>query len=283
MASRELVGRPLVPFFDSDDNVNDSLQFAEGDDEREEMDVDARVWDKSLGYFVYPEQQSTGNRESRTDSGSKLLLTPSMMLSTSAPEQTNSMSANGRSRTSTAAIDGSTRSNSAKRGSRQQKNRPNTPVRKQNGKEGGDDNAKTNSKKGRHKGANANSNGTQGNYANLHAQRQLSASGKWAWSAFQSSPEPDQLPMPPFLTKSLSAPAAASTSTPAPPLPPTPPPMQQVSVPTAPPLPPGQPPLPPGQPPLPPGQPPEMMTPPQSSVELSMTQDLRRMLNIGGG
>ncbi|KUF86602.1 hypothetical protein AM587_10000367 [Phytophthora nicotianae] len=98
MASRDLVGRPLVPFFDSDDNVNDSLQLAEGDDEHEEMDVDARVWDKELGYFVYPSEKqgvTIANRESRTDSGSKLLLTPSMMLSSSAPEHFNFMTANG--------------------------------------------------------------------------------------------------------------------------------------------------------------------------------------------
>lgn len=95
MASQDLVGRPLVPFFDSDENVNDSLQFAEGDDEREEMKVDARVWDKDLGYFVYPSEQqkarstlvsiATESQEPSTDSSSKLLLTPSMMLSSSAP------------------------------------------------------------------------------------------------------------------------------------------------------------------------------------------------------
>jgi hypothetical protein len=103
MATRDLVGRPLVPFFDSDENVNDSMELGEGDDEREEMDVDARVWDKELGYFVYPSEQqaagskpvpiATSNRASRTDSGAKLLLTPSMMLSSSAPERSNSMAA----------------------------------------------------------------------------------------------------------------------------------------------------------------------------------------------
>ena len=98
MASQDLVGRPLVPFFDNDENVNDALQFAEGDDEREEMKIDARVWDKDLGYFVYPSEQPTlvtvgaEPRDSRTDSG-KLLLTPSMMLSSrSAP---NSLVADG--------------------------------------------------------------------------------------------------------------------------------------------------------------------------------------------
>ena len=97
MASSDLVGRPLVPFFDGEENVNHSLQFAEGDNEREEIDVDARVWDKELGYFVYPSEQSRAisdpiaikavDREGRTESGvgSKLLLTPSMVLSSSAP------------------------------------------------------------------------------------------------------------------------------------------------------------------------------------------------------
>ncbi|GMF19128.1 unnamed protein product [Phytophthora lilii] len=258
MASRDLVGRPLVPFFDSDENVNDSLQFAEGDDEREEMDVDARVWDKKLGYFVYPSEQQAAvskpvaiaptNRDSRTDSGSKLLLTPSMMLSSSAPEHLNSMGASGN---------------------------PNS----------------TSSKKGKSKGGNINSHGAQSNdnkqkSRNGKQKEQLSASGKWAWSAFQSSPDPDQLPMPPFLTKPGAGLSNGNTvPAAAPPLPPTPPPAQQANAPTAPPLPPGPPPSQPPMPPLPPmpSAPPEVTNPAPMSIELSMTQDLRRMLNIGGG
>ena len=95
MSSWDLVGRPLVPFFDTEENVNNSLEFAEGHNEREDIDVDARVWDKELGYFVYPSEQSRATsapvaiaavaRECKADSGSKLLLTPSMMLSSSAP------------------------------------------------------------------------------------------------------------------------------------------------------------------------------------------------------
>ncbi|KAE8901732.1 hypothetical protein PF005_g4229 [Phytophthora fragariae] len=301
MASRDLVGRPLVPFFDCDDNVNDALQLAEGDDEREEMDVDARVWDKELGYFVYPSEQqaalaiATTNRESRTNSGSKLLLTPSMMLSSSAPERSNSMAVNGnpvRANTDNTP----TRSSSAKRGSKQ-KSRSNTPARRRKDKDGRDDASKENapaSKKGKNKGGNANSSGAQsGSNSNNQQSRngkqkeQLSASGKWAWSAFQSSPDPAQLPMPPFLTKpggNLCNGNAAKASA-APPLPPTPPPpAQRVSIPVAPPLPPGPPPSQPPLPPMPAGAPPEVVTSSASmSIELSMTQDLRRMLNIGGG
>ncbi|RLN54240.1 hypothetical protein BBJ28_00005626 [Nothophytophthora sp. Chile5] len=239
MASRDLVGRPLVPFFDDDENVNDALQMAEGDNVREEMDVDARVWDKALGYFVYPSEQQAASsspmaigapakthRESRTDSGGKSLLTPAMMLSSSAPEQSSSMAANG------------------------------------------------------------NPGQTAAGSIQAHKQKdQLSASGKWAWSAFQSSPDPKQLPLPPFLTKPYSG---MNTSTPpteatAPPLPPAPPTSAEPSVVAkAPSLPPGQT-VPERLPPAMPTVPPEVATPPPMSIELSMTQDLRRMLNIGGG
>lgn len=290
MASRDLVGRPLVPFFDSDDNVNDSLQLAAGDNEHEAMDVDARVWDKELGYFVYPSEQvskpvtiAATNRESRTDSGSKLLLTPSMMLSSSAPENVNSIAANGNPVQTV--TDDTPRSSSVKRGSKQ-KSRPNTPARRKD-KEGSDDTSavkgSSTSKKGKNKGNNTNSNGAQSSSnqqtRNGKQKEQLSASGKWAWSAFQSSPDPAELPMPPFLTKpvgGLSNGNSVSTP-PAPPLPPTSPPALHV----APPLPPG---APPSQPPLPPmPAPPEVTTATPMSIEVSMTQDLRRMLNIGGG
>ncbi|RLN80918.1 hypothetical protein BBJ28_00003405 [Nothophytophthora sp. Chile5] len=306
MASRDLVGRPLVPFFDDDENVNDALQVAEGDNIREEMDVDARVWDKALGYFVYPSEQQASSsspmaigapakthRESRTDSGGKSLLTPAMMLSSSAPEQSSSMTTNGNP-DQIAADDArvSTRSNSAKRGSRAQKNRSNTPARRRNGKDGGDEAStapSSSSKKGKNKGGNANnSTGAPGNNGNQQSHKQkdqLSASGKWAWSAFQSSPDPKQLPLPPFLTTPYSG---VNTNTPpieatAPPLPPTPPTPAEPSVAAkAPSLPPGQT-VPERLPPAMPTVPPEVATPPPMSIELSMTQDLRRMLNIGGG
>ncbi|OWZ09754.1 hypothetical protein PHMEG_00017493 [Phytophthora megakarya] len=288
MSSRDLVGRPLVPFFDSDDNVNDALQL--GDEEHEEMDVDARVWDKELGYFVYPSEQTKSmpiNRETRTDSG-KLLLTPSMMLSSSAPENVNSMAANGNP-----VQDDATRSSSTKRGSKQ-KSRSNTPARRKE-KEGDDGSAAstTSSKKGKNKSGSTNSNGAQSNSQqsrNGKQKEQLSASGKWAWSAFQSSPDPAELPMPPFLTKPMGVISNGSRASfvrkaPAPPLPPTPPPTQHAHVPFAPPLPPGPPPTQPQQPPLPPmpATPQGVTSPAPMSVELSMTQDLRRMLNIGGG
>ncbi|GMF27432.1 unnamed protein product [Phytophthora fragariaefolia] len=304
MASRDLVGRPLVPFFDSDDNVNDTLQVA--DDEREQMDVDARVWDKELGYFVYPSEQQTAvskpaaiaatNRESRTNSGSKLLLTPSMMLSSSAPEHFNSMAASGSPvEANTGILVHLLPCSSSKRGSKQ-KSRSGTPGRRRKENEGGENASKDSvsaSKKGKSKGGNSNSNGAQSNSnqqpRNGKQKEQLSASGKWAWSAFQSSPDPAQLPMPPFLTKpggGLSNGNAAKAPT-APPLPPTPPPpAPQAKVPFVPPLPPGLPPSQPSQPPLPPipaPAPPEVTPSAPMSIELSMTQDLRRMLNIGGG
>lgn len=91
-----LVGRPLVPYFDADENVNASLDAARGS-EFEHMEVDARVWNKDLGYFEYPSDKPA---TSFTTAGSsahgaasapiaipgKVLLTPAMMLSNSCPE-----------------------------------------------------------------------------------------------------------------------------------------------------------------------------------------------------
>ncbi|CAI5721305.1 unnamed protein product [Peronospora destructor] len=210
MASQELVGRPLVPFFDNDENVNDSLQFAEGEDEREEMKIDARVWDKELGYFVYPSEQQTlvsigaETWDSRTDSG-KLLLTPSMMLSSSSAPDFSVADGN----ILQATIDGARpHSSSAKRESKQ-KAPSNTPGRRRKEGEGVEDvsAANTSSRKGKSKGSNTNSSGTQSSNSQQSRtgkqKEQLSASGKWAWSAFQKSPDPTELPMPPFLIKPI--------------------------------------------------------------------------------
>ena len=49
----DLVGRPLVPFFDEGEVVNE--QLATKQSSRENMQVDARVWNPE-GYFEYPEQ-----------------------------------------------------------------------------------------------------------------------------------------------------------------------------------------------------------------------------------
>jgi len=112
------------------------------------------------------------------------------------------------------------------------------------------------------------------------SKKELSAEGKWAWSAFQSSPDPNQLPLPPFLVKPVVAPPQPAASLPLPPQPEVPSaraidavPTEHVHTQAGRPIPPFQPPLPPTPPP------PEA----PMSIELSMTQDLRRMLNIGGG
>lgn len=111
MASRELVGRPLVPFFDADDNVNDTLA-ADASRSFESLDVDARVWNRELGYFEYPSEVATTTASSSSGgstngdharksasapiaipakrnvppSASRVLLTPAMMLSSSCPD-----------------------------------------------------------------------------------------------------------------------------------------------------------------------------------------------------
>lgn len=284
MASQDLVGRPLVPFFDGDDNLNELLQL--GDNEREEMDVDARVWDKELGYFVYPADReevhsdTIANVKCRTESGSKLLLTPSMMLSSNAPDLFSSVAADGNSvRASTATDDACARSNSIKRGSRQ-KSRPIASGVRQKDKEEGVAACTLNAvpvlKKTKSKGGVSICTGVASRQLPIvKQQEQLSDSGKWAWSAFQSSPDPTELPIPPFLSDSLEerlSVAKASISR----LLPTSQPSQLAKVPIAPPLPP-EPPL---SQPSRPTVPPEAL---QKSVEFSMTQDLRRMLNIAKG
>ncbi|KAI9920771.1 hypothetical protein PsorP6_000533 [Peronosclerospora sorghi] len=298
MASRDLVGRPLVPFFDSDDKVNNSLRLAEGDCEREEMDVDARVWDKKLGYFVYPSEQNSVSSTSvkiaaatREDSGCKQLLTPSMMLSSSAPKSLDGDVISLRPN-AVAAEAATLRSSSVKRGSKQ-KTRFNTSGRQQNDKDGVED-ASTASKRWKSKGGNLKSNSAQlcNNPQPRNGNDQLSASGKWAWSAFQSSPDPSELPMPPFLVKTTAdslnsgdEPFAVTTSsakrTPLIPLPA----QHYVTAPTAPPTSSGsfsqQPPQ--LAPTLMPSAPLETANPSFTSVELSMTQDLRKLLNIEGG
>ncbi|CAH0480347.1 unnamed protein product [Peronospora belbahrii] len=292
MELQDLVGRPLVPFFDSEEKVNDLLQFPEGGDKREEIKVDARVWDKNLGYFVYPSDQqmttstlvniAVKSRESRTDSGSKLLLTPSMMLSSGVPVNSSAFDESDRR-----SITDSARphSSSVKRGLKPKTTRSSTLGRRRKESEGGAEDVSTAnawSKKGKNKGSNTNSNGAQCSNnqqsRNGKQKEQLSASGKWAWSAFQSSPDPTELPLPPFLIKTIGCLSNGNESFPtvtSPALsPPRPPPTKapQLVLPAVPPMPTAPPEL---------AAPPEATAPDTISVELSMTQDLRKMLNIG--
>nr|CCA20044.1 AlNc14C85G5445 [Albugo laibachii Nc14] len=254
--SHELVGRPLIPFFDQHDNINaalacnDTLPF-------EKLDIDARVWNKKLGYFEYPSSvtsqkalnmrsvvrrspstkrsNSTGrNQKNRNGGGkenvcsgpitilsrsekvesqyaqnnesmktiydqssacspsslpcsfsslsTKCLLTP-QMLSTSCPvaimdkpaadfmlnEAMESVYQHGRqqssiSRTKEQNEAAKKQIDSIKRASKEKKHQQKT---------------------------------THGNTQ----RKTLSAGEKWAWSAFQTSPEPDKLPLPPFIVK----------------------------------------------------------------------------------
>lgn len=62
MSARDLVGRPLVPFFDADEKVNDALATDAGLS-FETIDVDARVWNKELGYFEYPSDQTASSSD----------------------------------------------------------------------------------------------------------------------------------------------------------------------------------------------------------------------------
>lgn len=304
MSARELVGRPLVPFFDAHDNVNESLQL-DATHAHEQLDVDARVWDKELGYFVYPSdkqhsapipiRQATPPSDAAGSFG-KLLLTPDM-LSRSAPSasgahqlhntmgmthavehrvlpvQNNQPTPENESQVETP------RSASTKRGSRQ-KNRSSTPTRSRRtkqrnpnpnpaqtssdgGSSGGEDRSDGSDKPNKKK-TNKNEPGSAKKSRNKQPQtpqksNELSANGKWAWSAFQSSPDPKSLPLPPFV-------AGASPNLGAMPPPLDPPKVEERL-----------------DPPTPPyvSEPEATLPPHPASIEHSMTQDLRRMLNIG--
>lgn len=116
MSSRDLVGRPLVPYFDAEENVNAALEVDASAGAHEQLEVDARVWNKELGYFEYPSEPSAAAGSSSTPiaipakgarastDASKLLLTPAMMLSTSCPEASTAMP-NGHS-TASASVPG---------------------------------------------------------------------------------------------------------------------------------------------------------------------------------
>jgi hypothetical protein len=326
-----LVGRPLVPFFDEEENVNDRLVLR--NQEHECMDVDARVWNKELGYFVYPNDESqkeqtrsdlinranknskqnnkkkTGGNERQVSaptaikSNNKLkgkttddlvttpkqLLTPSM-LSSSAPDDPTHLSLDRSSKN-----EGEQRSKSRKRGSKTQAP-PNYQQQKSNG------NTSRSSTPQRTKKENNTSNtidpsvhigvivggvgGTaqenkKGKNKKNQSKQDLSKSGKWAWSAFQSSPDPKALPLPPFLDSPQTSGGAPSTNEvtalPTPlPLPPSPP--------TSHPLPPPSPVEYPTErePPLPPMPPADgSANGGGATLEEWMTQDLRLMLKIG--
>lgn len=173
-----------------------------------------------------------------------------------------------------------TRSTSAKRASKQEKSRSNTPARRRNNSKPGDESGNgtnqtaNNGKEGKagRRGRNKNKENSGSGQQQKSKDESSAASGKWAWSAFQSSPDPKQLPLPPFLVPPAVSGAANA---------PQPPPLPYES--SGP----------------PPGmldlslaghheRPPAPTTPPEDtqqpmSIELSMTQDLRRLLNIGGG
>lgn len=365
--ARELVGRPLVPYFDDQENINATLALA-NDQEHERIDVDARVWNKELGYFEYPSQdlmqphpqsssqeRSTGQKSApgsrsssarrgtrRTDhernetavrsaahatapsfsmdmkrtqsftngssspssvedasggNGSKrVLLTPSM-LSTSCPDSVTTFFAAAAAAEAAhgapVAIapqevpqkqpvqpqvqhallgEPTSRSSSSKRSSSKQRSRPNTPNRaKPQAKEQA--NLATPTSK-----ANGNSTAAapgSGRKKKSKGKEDLSASGKWAWSAFQSSPDPKELPLPPFLScPTQSEPSVASfpdqvVSGSSPPLVVD----AQVAKPSI-----------PGSASAAFSSTEEgTIAQPPSSLEASMTADLRKLLNIGGG
>ncbi|GLE03613.1 hypothetical protein PINS_up017620 [Pythium insidiosum] len=310
MSSRDLIGRPLVPFFDADDNVNTSLVVDPSTRAHEALDVDARVWDRELGYFVYPNEEQPAAAARRTNSGrgaatsapipiasthahaaapptsaSKLLLTPDM-LSRSAPDSSSMPSMRCEQPNGAIPTDSSRstpRSNSVKRGSRA-KSRSNTPRKDKPRQQtssvedssSGDDKTNGGRRNGRkqtngdaQRTATPKKNSSRGSKSAKQKEDLSAATGKWAWSAFQSSPDPKSLPLPPF-----AGPVTESPKITAQPPPRDPP---KITERLDPPL---------GERPRPPSVPPELSMDapplPPMPIEHSMTQDLRRMLNIGG-
>ncbi|KAJ0403133.1 hypothetical protein P43SY_009563 [Pythium insidiosum] len=306
MSSRDLIGRPLVPFFDADDNVNTSLVVDPSTRAHEALDVDARVWDKELGYFVYPNEEPSstarhtsngrgaatsapiaiaGSHAPAPSSCSKLLLTPDM-LSRSAPDSSSLLSMRSEQPSAPLPTDSNRstpRSNSVQRGSRS-KSRSNTPRKEKQRQQpssvedssSGDDKTNGARRNGRkqtngdgQRTATPKKSSSRGNKPAKQKEDLSAATGKWAWSAFQSSPDPKSLPLPPF-----AGPATESPKITALPPPRDPP---KITERLDPPL---------EERPRPPSVPPERGQDapplPPTSIEHSMTQDLRRMLNIGG-
>ncbi|OQR88264.1 hypothetical protein ACHHYP_07004 [Achlya hypogyna] len=185
-APRDLVGRPLVPFFTDEGHVNASLQIA-ATATHETMDVDARVWNAEQGYFEYPEPC--------TQAKPTLLLTPQRLENSIREERSKSRGKTEPSAQSQQRSPPRAASNPKKQRSKKPTAtiEPHTPSPTQS------------------KQTTRNSGGEKKQKASTQA------SAKWAWSAFQSSPDPKTLPMPPFLS-----PQPVVTEKPSPPPPPAP-------------------------------------------------------------
>lgn len=236
--SHELVGRPLIPFFDQQDNINASLTCNDTVP-FEKMDVDARVWNKKLGYFEYPSSvtsqkvhnkrkvagryadtkrsNSTGRNQKRGDtqnvcSGPISILSRSEKVQSQYTPKRESFKANYDQliACSSSSLPSSFSSLSAKclltpqmlasscpvavmekpaldfilNETISKPKEKNEAVKKQTNL------VKRNTKERRHIQKT-----THGNIQ----RKPLDAGEKWAWSAFQTSPDPDKLPLPPFI------------------------------------------------------------------------------------
>ncbi|KAF0684437.1 Aste57867_23578 [Aphanomyces stellatus] len=262
---KDLIGRPLVPFFTDEGHVNDSLHISR-DMEHEHMEVDARVWNAAQGYFEYPDENPKQNLSSTppTQKPGGLLLTP-QRLETSVRSQSREKRPPNiptLPTTTTTPVAASPEQPGARLHSI-------TPVdvvyvpasaSKKKGKKTSPNNDKqTKSNKGKN-----------------------SAETKWAWSAFQNSPDPKSLPLPPFLSPQLVSQEPEPT-----------PAMTQLTLNVEKKPPPSKPPNPPHvkttlQPSQVtilkrPKQAASKPSPPKPNEEEQMTMHLRKMLNIGGG
>ncbi|ETV93239.1 hypothetical protein H310_12680 [Aphanomyces invadans] len=231
---KDLIGRPLVPYFTDKGHVNASLQISR-DMAHEPMEVDARVWNASQGYFEYPDEQPPHSPPPHASSSSVpkakaggLLLTP-QRLGTSIKEV---------------------------RGQSREKTPPPAPIVAASPSTASPDQPAPSKKKGKKSSPN-NDKQTKNSKASASAP-----ASKWAWSAFQNSPDPKSLPIPPFLSPQILSHEPEPTPRMAPlnlnvmdkkPPPPSKPPNPQVTI----------------------------LQRPKPSEE-QMTQQLRKMLNIGG-
>ncbi|KAF0747695.1 hypothetical protein AaE_007628 [Aphanomyces astaci] len=165
---KDLVGRPLVPFFTDEGHVNASLQVSR-EMAHEPMEVDARVWNAAQGYFEYPDHQAASPSlpTVKAKPTGCLLLTP-QRLGTSIKD----VRSQSREKTPPPAPLATPLPSSPS--PQQQTAAPS----KKKGKKSSPNNDKQSAK----------------------TTKPAVSESKWAWSAFQNSPDPKSLPIPPFLS-----------------------------------------------------------------------------------
>lgn len=288
-----LIGRPLVPYFDQvDGNVNTKIDLPLNQP-HEQIHVDARQWNKEKGYFEYPSEAATERNQDALTSSSparklvspqrKPLLTPSMLTSTSQcktqknartkierdfPAQNTEKedeTANRISRNPSPVNSKEGKQDRTKQSpkSKNKKNKASNKGKDNQTSPGSTKNKRSHNGGSTSKKSNGNKNQASGNHTKTQCKSKPGATQKWAWSAFQSSPDPEKLPLPPFLISTIGEKCAKEGGKNS----------LDYSVDN---LDPG-----PSRIPNKSTNPPQPAPGDATTREQSMTQDLRKMLNIG--